>query len=359
MFTRQRGAVHFIGLSVEGMEAERPRVASLRRETLGTRGRLSEMLTRPWLTPVIIAVWAISMNWLVTAKIVPSWSEDAPPGNQILYATDNKLIPVSWTVLWNEIPVGYAISRATRQPDRGLKVESILHFDVMPLDEMLPAWLQAVVQRGINGRITIPFDTRGTVHLDARGSLRSFTSTVTVPGTDTQVALSGMVDQGVASVVVDAQGVQYEGSRRIPDDAVIGDELSPQATMPGLAIGRRWTVPTYSPLRPAGSPIELLHAHVTGEQTFFWQDQLTRVHEVCYRTDPTAPHHDPRFTMLVDMNGRVLKQDSVFLGARLTFVRRSDDDAKQLAARIDDKESATSPPEHDGPGEQDDPGTGR
>lgn len=302
------------------------------------------MLTRPWLFPVIIVAWAISMNWLVTAKIVPSWSEDAPPGNQIVYATDNRLIPVAWTVLWNDIPVGYAISQANRQPDRGLKVESVLHFDVMPLDEMLPAWLQAVVQRGINGRITIPFDTRGTVQLDPRGSLQAFTSTVTVPGTDRQVVLSGTVDKGLVSVVVDAHGMRYDVSRRIPDDTIIGDELSPQATMPGLAVGRRWTVPTYSPLRPAGSPIELLHAHVTGEQMFFWQDTLTRVHEVCYRTDPTAPHHEPRFTMFVDMNGRVLKQDSMFLGARLTFVRRSDQDAADLASRIDTKEMHEAPP---------------
>lgn len=298
------------------------------------------MLTRPWLIPVIIAAWAISMNWLVTAKIVPSWREDAPPGNQILYATDNKLIPVAWTVLWNDAPVGYSISRATRLPDRGLEVESLLHFDFMPLDEMLPLWLQTFIQPGMNRRITIPFDTRGTVTLDPRGTLRSFASTVAIPGSSGKISLKGTVHEGLASVVVDAHGMLYDVERRIPEGVMIGDELSPQATMPGLTVGRRWTVPTYSPLRPAGSPIELLHAHVTGEQVFFWQDTLTRVHEVCYRTDPTAPHHDPRFTMLVDMNGRVLKQDSIFLGARLTFIRRADDDAEQLATRIDEEEAA-------------------
>jgi hypothetical protein len=57
------------------------------------------------------------------------------------------------------------------------------------------------------------------------------------------------------------------------------------------------------------------------------------------------------------MNGRVLKQDSVFLGARLTFVRRSDDDAEQLAARIDEEEAAAaSPQEHDEPAELRAPG---
>lgn len=301
------------------------------------------MLTRPWLIPVIVAAWAVSMSWLVTSKIMPSWSSDAPPGNQALYATDNKLIPVAWRVLWNDAPVGYSISRATRRPDQGLEVESLMHFDFMPLDEMLPLWLQSFVQPGANKRITIPFDTRGTITLDKRGSLQSFDSTVAIPGSHGRIAIKGTVKDGLVSVVVDAHGMLYEVDRRLPDDVMIGDELSPQATMPGLAVGRRWIVPTYSPLRPAGSPIEFLHAHVVGERVFFWEDSLTKVHEVCYRVDPTAPHHDPRFTMLVDVNGRVLKQESMFLGARLTFVRRSDKDAEALVKRIDEEQAGDAP----------------
>jgi hypothetical protein len=208
----------------------------------------------------------------------------------------------------------------------------------------LPPWLQAFVRPGAKQRITIPFDTRGTILLDARGALHSFASTVEIPGSGSRISLNGRINDGVATVIVDANGARYEVERPIPDDAMLGDELSPQATLPGLTVGRRWAVPSYSPLRPAASPIELLHAHVTGEQLFFWQDQLTRVHEVCYRTDPTALHHDPRFTLLVAMNGRVLKQDSVLLGARLTFVRRSDKDAEQLAMRIEEEKESDLPP---------------
>lgn len=295
------------------------------------------MLARPWLMPLIVAGWAISMHWLVTAKVVPSWHENAPPGNQIFYSTENRLIPVAWTVLWNDVPVGYSISQAARLPDRGLEVTSLLHFDFMPLDEMVPLWLQNFIDPERDRRITIPFDARGSIVFNHRGAIQKFTSRVDIPGSTGQIRLSGTVDNSVVKVTVDAHGVVYEVERRLPDEVMIGDELSPQATIPGLAVGRRWTVPTYSPLRPAGSPIEMLHAHVVGEQMFFWQDTLTRVHEVRYQTDPTAPHHDPRFTMLVDMNDRVLKQDSIFLGARLTFIRRPDEDAEQLAARIEEE----------------------
>ena len=295
------------------------------------------MLTRPWITPLIIAFWAVSMHWLVTSKVTPSLASGAPPGHQVLYASNNQLVPVAWTVLWNDSPVGYAISRTERTPDHGLLVNSLMHFDLMPLDEMLPAWLKMMTSAAANQNITLPFDASGKVSLDARGRLRSFDSKVAIPGTADHITFKGKVDQDRVHVVVNAHGIPYEVDREMPEGVMIGDELSPLATMPGLSVNRRWTVPIYSPLRPGDTPIELLHAHVTGEQSFFWKDHLVRVHEVCYRDDPTAPHHDPRFTMLVDMDGRVLKQDSILLGAKLTFVRRSDEEAAQLATALDER----------------------
>lgn len=293
------------------------------------------LLNRPWLTPVIVVFWAISMKWLVTAKIMPSLAAHAPPGQQALYATNNELVPVAWTVLWNDAPVGYAVSRSERQPDNGLVVESLLHFDFIPIDEMIPAWLRMMAPRQLPDQVTVPFNARGKLSIDSRGELRSFRSTVGIPGVTDRTVLSGTVHGGRVSVAVDTHGMRYEGDRELPEGMTVGDELSPQATMPGLSVGRRWTVPTYSPLRPGSTPIEILHAEVAKETTFFWSDHLVRVHEVTYRDDPTAPHHEPRFTMLVDMDGRVLKQDSVLLGARLTFVRRDDDSASRLVEELD------------------------
>jgi hypothetical protein len=301
------------------------------------------LLTRPWLIPAIVAIWAMSMTWLVTAKIVPTWGVDTPPGNQQLFSTGNKLTPVAWSVLWNDSPVGYSISQARRLPSRGLEVDSLLHLDMVPVDELLPQWLQTIVRPGSNQRIVTSFDARGKVALDAHGSLQTFTSSILLPNTENRITLNGVVRGGVVSIGVDASGILYEFEKRIPDGVMIGDELSPQATLPNLSIGRKWTVPTYNPLRPSGASVELLHAHVSGERMFFWQDTLTRVHEVSYRIDPTTPHHEPQFMMLVDMNGRVVKQESLFLGARLTFVRRSDQDAMRLARGLDRENSVDSP----------------
>ena len=111
----------------------------------------------------------------------------------------------------------------------------------------------------------------------------------------------------------------------------LGDELSPQATIPGLTMGRHWTVPVYSPLRPGQTPIEILHAEVIGEETIYWEDGLVRAHIVAYRDDPTSDR-EPRCRLWVDRTGRVLRQEAAMLGARVAFVRQSDADAARLAA---------------------------
>ncbi|NCY03222.1 MAG: hypothetical protein EBX36_10030, partial [Planctomycetia bacterium] len=45
--------------------------------------------------------------------------------------------------------------------------------------------------------------------------------------------------------------------------------------------------------------------------------------------DP-APHVEPRCRLWVDRSGRVLKQESLMLGSKLVFVRRSDEAAVDL-----------------------------
>lgn len=292
------------------------------------------MLHRPWLIPPILAFWAVTMGWLVTAKILPALASGAAPGYQALFASGNRLVPVAWTVMCNDCPMGWAISRAERLPDRGLVVQSRLHFDTLPLDEMLPPWLRSIARRMIDDRQPLAFDARGTVSIDPRGELDSFGSIVTLPGMTEKIVLNGTVDDGKVSIVISGKDMRYATERHFPSTMMLGDELSPQATMPGLHVGRRWTVPVYSPLRPGPTPIEILHAHVAKEETFFWDDHLVRVHVVQYRDDPSA-HHEPRSTLWVDLTGRVLKQESLLLGSKLSFLRRPDEAAERLVATVD------------------------
>lgn len=289
------------------------------------------MLQRPLLTPIVVGFWLVTSSWLVVTKILPSLSPGSPPGQQALYTSGHRPIPVAWSVQWNEQPVGWALATATRQTDGGLVVDSRLQFDKLPLDEMLPGWAGLLVRRVVHDTAPVSFSARGRLEIDAVGQLRAFTSRVALPGAVDDVLLLGQVDDGEVDVTIEAGGMTYETTRHLPTHVMIGDELSPQASLPGLYEGRRWTTPVYSPLRPGHSPLEILHAEVGPEEALYWEEGLVRVHVVALREDPSS-HREPRCRLWVDRSGRVLKQEAVLFGTRMTFLRRTDEAAEWLVA---------------------------
>lgn len=290
------------------------------------------MLQRPWLTPIVVVFWCLTNGWLFAAKILPSLLPGSPPGHESIYASGSDLIPVAWTVQWNGQTIGWALTETRRTPQGGLLVDSRLHFDQLPLDEVVPPWTRLLIKNVLpHGGLEL--DARGRLSIDDAGNLRSFTSVVNVPGSNDQVLLNGVVDAGNVTVHVQAGELRYETTQHLPDRLMVGDELSPQAMMLGLTEGRRWTVPVYSPLRAANAPLEILHARVGPEETVYHDGHLVRVHVVTYHEDSTSPR-EPRSTIWVDRAGRVLKQESVLLGSRMTFVRRTDDAAAELAHTV-------------------------
>jgi hypothetical protein len=291
------------------------------------------MLHRPLLTPLVLGFWLVTTGWLVLTKIVPVFNQGQPPGHQALYASGDRLIPVAWTVTWNERPLGWALATTQKNDAGGLVVDTRLHFDHLPLNDILPSWAGALVRQVSQDDGLVTLDARGRLDIDAAGSLRRFASNVSVPGSGQDVVLTGSIDGGEATVVIEAGGMRYDVVRPIPDHAMIGDELSPQATMPGLYEGRTWTVPVYSPLRPGHAPIEILHAAVGPESTLFWEDGLVRVHVVSYREDASA-RREPRCRLWVDLSGRVLKQEAALLGSKMTFLRRTDEAAAWLVESV-------------------------
>ncbi len=310
------------------------------------------MVIRPWFTPFIVAFWCLTTGWLVIAKILPSLAPPPPPGYQALYTAGGKPIPVAWSVLWNEQPLGWAMSLARPTDSGGMTVESRMRLDRIPferavpgLDEVLPGWTRTLArtlgrQLGNPGKTgPLGLEARFVLSISGSGRLEAFNSTVDLPGIGDTVFLDGTVEDEQVEITIRARGMQYETSRHLPKSMMLGDELSPQAMMPGLEPGKRWTVPIYSPLRVGSSPLEVLHARVTSEESLFWEDHLVRVLVVEYRADP-AMHHRPRSRLWVDRSGRVLRQESQLFGATLAFLRRSDEAAASLARNVEE-ETAT------------------
>lgn len=293
------------------------------------------MLQRPFFTPVVVGLWLVTTGWLFVAKILPSLRPGSPPGQQAFYVSSGDLVPVAWTVECNGRPIGWALTRATRAQGRDLVVDTRLHIDRLPWAEILPPWAAVLVQEAAHDQPASAFDARGRLSISERGELRSFSSIVNLPGARDPLVLSGSVDRGRVSMFVAAGELRYQTARDLPNSAMIGDELSPLATLPGLSEGRRWTVPVYSPLRPGQSPIEILHAEVGGKEMLTWNGTTLPARIVVYREDPTSTR-PPRSRLWVDDTGRVLRQESALMGTRLAFDRLPDEAAARLAADDDD-----------------------
>ena len=293
----------------------------------------STMLHRPWSMPLVVLFWFVTSGWLLVTKILPSLAPGSPPGYQAFYTAENRLVPVAWTVLWNDRPLGWATSQSERTEEGGIEVESLLRFDRLPITEVLPPWAKPLLPKSFNADAAYSLDARGQLSIDRRGDLRSFSSTVSLPATVGSVFLDGRIDKGEVTVDVRSNGMSYTVSRQLPSRLAIRDELTPQAMLPGLYQNQQWTVPVYSPLRAGRTPIQILRATVVGQESMFWEDQLVRV-DVVHYVDDSLSHHDPLCRLWVDRSGRVLKQESLLLGSKLMFVRRTDKDAEDLIAAV-------------------------
>jgi len=299
------------------------------------------MFQRPIFTPIVICLWCVTVGWLATAKILPTLQQGSPPGQLAVVTTTSGFAPVAWTVSCNERPIGWALMQASAAAGGGAIVDSRLHFERLPWNVLLPDWVSTLVERPGVPDAPATFDAHGRLAIDPEGQVQAFVSIVQMPGAAHPMVFSGRAHDDRIDVTMAMGEARYETSRRLPAGVAIGDELSPQATLPGLFPGRRWTVPVFNPLRSGTAPIEILHASVGEEETLFWEDALVRVHVVEYREEVTGGG-EPRCRLWVDRSGRVLRQESAILGVAFVFVRRTDSAAERLAAHAAEQPSAVA-----------------
>jgi hypothetical protein len=291
------------------------------------------MLRRPWIATLVIVFWATSTGWLVSQKIAPLLFTGEPPTAHFI--PEKRDAPVAWTVFWNEEIVGWALSecRPRQPPSSGWTITTRLRLDELPLEELLPDWVKKLTAHAFPPESPLILDTTGELWLDSDGHLQEFESKVFLPDLAQRIVIQGAVAGQDVELTVRSRDFVYETKRQMPESGMLGDELSPQAMLPGLTVGRRWTVPVYNPLAFSGTPLTVLHAHVEGEVTLFWEDRIVRPLLVAYRDDPSA-YRDPRVRLWVDRDGRVLRQESMMLGSKLAFLRRTDEDARVLAGTV-------------------------
>ena len=288
------------------------------------------------MTTLIVLFASIANGWLFITKIWPTIVSDKPPGYQSMYAPSEHAKTVAWVIKLNGKTVGSAVSTVEPTPSSTATVWSNLQLNSLPLGDLLPPWAHALLKvNGVTLLTTIELDVWGRMQIDSHGALREFDSVVKIPRVQQDVHLHGRIDaENQVTVLLQSGDLQYETKRYLPNELSIRDELSPQANMPGLSQGQRWTVPIYSPLRPSKKPIELVYAHVSGHEVLRFGNQLITTDVVNYRTTPNG-HRQPRSRIWVGPRGQVLQHESIILGKRLLFLRSPESVALSLENRLE------------------------
>lgn len=301
---------------------------------------------RPTVTALILVFATIANSWLFITRVLPALASDAPPGYQSIYASTKDTSTIAWMISLNDNTVGSALSIVEPSPSGTATIWSNLQLVDLPLNDLLPPWANTLL--GAHGgtlHTAIKLEAFGRMTINSRGELRDFQSIVKVPGSQQTVRLRGRITPGnKVTVSLHSGNLQYETTRHLPDNLSIRDELSPQATMPGISQGQHWTVPIYSPLRPSHKPIEILYASVAGHEALHFDDQLVNADIVNYRSTPND-HQPPRSRIWVAPHGKVLQHESTILGAKLLFMRRTDTVTLSLASRLDHVKSLFKEPE--------------
>ena len=298
-----------------------------------------------WYEVAVVLLWLATMSWLVTRKVLPALLVGEPPDSRAILEAQQDDLPTCWSMAWEGRPLGWALSTTSLQLDGSTKVRSRVHFDELPLHEMIPGWLELILPPLDEVETQLQMETQSILVFNSEGQLSSFQSSVQFqPGVDA-IEVRGSIDGALVSVSIHSGNLTYQTEVSVPRKAMLGDALSPQALLPDLHTGQTWTVKLFSPLRPPSSPMEILQAKVEGVQPMSWNGRAVDTWLVTYRSDPGSvlgSTDKPREQLWVHPDGTVLKQEVTILDSTMTFVRLPDEEAAALAKKVADQEQAAA-----------------
>jgi len=287
---------------------------------------------------VVVGFWLTTMSWLVMAKIVPPLRVGEPPSYSSILEQEADDPPVCWSIRLHDRTMGWAISKVEHRDGGISELQSRVYLQDLPLEEFAPAWLGTVLKPVLGDLGPLDVDKKSRMVVDPLGRLVGFESRVRIAEIPDAIKVQGQTEGASLKLTVQSGEIPYKFERYLPVNALMTDELSPQANLPGLRVGQRWTVPLYSPFRAPSSPIEILQATVDRADHITWNGQTVNCRVIVFRDDPGSGlvSGDPRGRMWVREDGLVLRQEVAILRSHLHFLRLSQGEAELVAAALGD-----------------------
>jgi hypothetical protein len=153
--------------------------------------------------------------------------------------------------------------------------------------------------------------------------------------------LSGQVNGAFLELKVRFSDVTYEPKVPIANQAALSEALFPDAKLPYMYVGRRWTEEVYNPFRAPTAPVETLDVEVTGIENLAFGEENHRVMRVEFSSQP-APGvpEEARLQAIAWVrasDGTVLRQDVIISTSKLRFERLPEAEAAEVGKRLLDK----------------------
>jgi hypothetical protein len=293
---------------------------------------------------VVIALWAITMSWLVISHVLPPFFQGEPPSAGPL----GEQSTVCWRIKCLDQEVGWAVSQAVQDRPDMTDLHSRIVLENIPLKEMAPRWMSTIVDH--LGQITL--DMRNRISLDAFGQLTAFDTEVHLNDMPAVIRMHGLGDDTDLRLRIVTGNVTHRISYPMPQNSTLAGELTPDTKLLQMFVGRRWQREVISPFRPLNQSIEILQAEVVTEEMLYHEGQLVNTKRVEYRTlDNTgiAAKDSLRARLWVMDDGTVIRQDIFLINVRLRFNRKLDEQSLAWAEQqlgLESVTTATNKPHH-------------
>jgi hypothetical protein len=298
----------------------------------------------------VFIMWLLTMTWLITQKMIPSFWVGQPPSYQTILEAQQREPPVGWTMLLNDKRLGWALSSVVTQDrgseeikalDQGPKeIHSWVHFDNLPIQELTAGWNRAIFRLIDQSTEQLAMDVHNSLTIDSLGKLLRFDSRVQLEATKNVLRMQGVVQGTQLHVELHSGDFAYSAEAALPQNALLSDALSPQTQLPNLAKGQTWTVPVLSPFRPTSSAMEILYAVVEEKEPIYWDSDMHDAWVVTYKNDPGVSFESDsgkRGKLWVLEDGTVIKQQVLIFDSKLCFIRMNRQESERLEKKCQKK----------------------
>ena len=174
-------------------------------------------MTIPWYRLAVFALWLAAMSWLTVRKVLPPFFTGEPP----VYETsvnDKPRPPVAWHVYLNERRLGWALSEISQQSTDTTEIHSLVHFDNLPLDEILPAYLRVIARESTHAAGSTELEVESNLITNPLNQLVSFYSKFRPKSGQSLVRIDGTVEGDKLKLAVHMGDTAWDTELPMPEE---------------------------------------------------------------------------------------------------------------------------------------------